>query len=363
MSAPATPGPRPKQNALPALGLKLAASLLLAGACFWILQRGALRVVPEPALLRKIDYRWLTVYVAVLLFSHLVRALRWRFLLAPVGHVPLGTVLRVAWIGFGATAALPLRMGEAVRPLLIRRSGGISGWAATGTVGAERVIDGLYLSVMLFAALILAQPLVPLPSHIGKLEVPAALVPKAAYGALVLFGCAFSLLAAFHLKREATRRLLERVIGLVSPRLAHWVTERVDQIVQGIGFLSNARYTVPFLVGTSIYWFTAATAFWVMGRACGLDAMSFWQACAVMGVLGLGILVPNAPGFFGTFQLAVYAGLALYFPEDQVLAAGSLYVFVLYVCQVVIMVGLGALCLLFEPSRTSAQAEAAAGSP
>jgi hypothetical protein len=356
MSAP--PAAEAKPSQLLALALKLAASLLLAGACYYVLRRGALKVVPERALIRSIDYRWLAAYGAMLLTSHFVRAARWRFLLAPVRELPLWTVVRVAWIGFGATAALPVRMGEAVRPLLIRRSG-VSGWAATGTVGAERVIDGLYLSLLLFLALLAARPLDPLPTHLGKLDVPVELVPKTAYAALTLFACVFALLAAFHLKREATRRLLERVLGLLSPSFATFVTSSIDKIAQGIGFLSNARHTLPFLLGTTFYWFSNAASYWLMARACGLDSMSFWQACAVMGVLGLGILVPNAPGFFGTFQLSMFAGLALYFPVEVVLARGSLYVFLLYVGQIVTAVGLAALCMLFEPSKSAAQAPAA----
>src|SRR6185436_5790872 len=97
----------PKRSQLPGLALKLGASLVLAGACAWILRQGALRFVPEPDLLATIDYSWLAAYLGMLLLSHFARAARWRFLLAPVGKVPFGTVIRVAWIGFGATVALP----------------------------------------------------------------------------------------------------------------------------------------------------------------------------------------------------------------------------------------------------------------
>ena len=34
-----------------------------------------------------------------------------------------------------------------------------------------------------------------------------------------------------------------------------------------------------------------------------------------MGVLALGILLPNAPGFFGAFQISIYAGFAMFFPS------------------------------------------------
>jgi hypothetical protein len=53
----------------------------------------------------------------------------------------------------------------------------------------------------------------------------------------------------------------------------------------------------------------------------------------VLGVVGLGILVPSGPGFFGAFQLASYCGLAMFFHQDVVLVQGSLYVFLAYSTQ------------------------------
>ena len=85
-------------------------------------------------------------------------------------------------------------------------------------------------------------------------------------------------------------------------------------------------------------------------RSTGVP-MSYTQAIVVMGVLGLGILVPNAPGFFGVFQLSLYAGLALYFPADSVLGPGASFVFMVYLVHVGLVIVLGAVAALLEPSR------------
>jgi len=65
--------------------------------------------------------------------------------------------------------------------------------------------------------------------------------------------------------------------------------------------------------------------------------MTFPQACVLIGVVALGILVPNAPGFFGAYQLSVYAALTLYFPPETVVGAGGAYVFLVYAAQVVVL--------------------------
>jgi uncharacterized membrane protein len=62
-----------------------------------------------------------------------------------------------------------------------------------------------------------------------------------------------------------------------------------------------------------------------------------------LGVLGLGTLLPSGPGFFGTYQLGAYCGLAMFFPESVVLSAGAVFTFVTYSVQL----SVGVLLLLF----------------
>jgi len=41
-------------------------------------------------------------------------------------------------------------------------------------------------------------------------------------------------------------------------------------------------------------------------------------------------LVPSGPGLFGTFQIAAYCGLAMFFGEGEVLSAGAAFAFLSY---------------------------------
>ena len=331
--------------------LKLLASLLVAGGFVWLLRQGALPIVPPASAFSKV--RWWTLPVYVLLWSsvHVIRAVRWQWLLAPIHPVPLRRVVAVAWIGFAAILLLPFRTGEAVRPVLIRRKGQLSAWAATGTVGAERVIDGFCMSVMLLVALLASTPLDPLPSSIGALPIPAAIVPGAAYSALAVFGAAFLVMGVFYWRRALARSLTERVVGLVSKKLAVWLAERVEKVASGLSFLPRWRFSAPFLAMTVSYWLLNAGATWLLAWGAGFDRITYVEACVSMGVLALGILVPNAPGFFGSFQISIYAGLAMYFPPDLVVGPGSAFVLLIYVSQIVITGAAAGLGLVWE--RTS----------
>jgi glycosyltransferase 2 family protein len=274
-----------------------------------------------------------------------------------VHRVPLRRVITVAFIGFAAIVVFPFRMGEVVRPVMIRRKGQLSAWAASGTVGAERIIDGLALSISLFLALQIAKPLDPLPDRIGNLPVPTAVVPGAAYAMLLLFMTAFLTMSLFYWRREWARRITERVIGSVSKPLAHWLADRIEQVAGGLRFLPRLSLTVPFLAATAMYWLLNVFCCWLLAWGCGFENITLAQACANMGVLALGILLPNAPGFFGAFQISVYAGFAMYFPPEQVVGPGSAYVFIMYLVQLTLTLVAGGIGMALEHTGLSAALE------
>jgi uncharacterized protein (TIRG00374 family) len=331
--------------------LKLLLSLAVAAGFAYLMHAGALPIVPSRDAFERVRWWTLPGYFVLWCGVHFVRAGRWYFLLAPIHRVPLRRVLAVAWIGFAAIVILPFRTGEVVRPVLIRKKGHLSGWAATGTVGAERVMDGLFLSVILFVALALSKPLDPLPSRIGALPVPAAVVPGAAWTALAVFAAAFGVMGIFYWRREWARRLTERVVGLGSKRLASYLADRVEKVSDGLSFFREPRALVPFLIGTALYWVLNAGSWWLLAWGVGFDAMTFVMACVGMGVLALGILVPNAPGFFGSFQISIYAGFAMFFGPEQVVGPGAAFVLLIYLCQLVITSSAALIGMLWE--RTS----------
>jgi uncharacterized protein (TIRG00374 family) len=336
------PEPAANRSWLRRHGGKLAASLVVAGGFAWLLHRGALPLAPDASAFAHM--RWWTVGVAVAIWTvmQFVRAARWRLLLAPMGHVPMSKVLGISFIGFAAIVLLPLRTGEAVRPLLIRRHGGISGWAATGTIAAERIIDGLVMSLMLLAGLALSTPLSPLPDHIGNLPVSPAIVPRSAYVMLIFFAIAFTVMGVFYAKRELARRITLRVVGLASPRLATWLADRVENVGEGLRFLPNVRLAAAFVAATLLYWMLNSAALWLVAWGTGFDHFSYFEACTTMGVIALGILVPNGPGFFGAYQLAFYAALAVFYPPELVQGQGAALVLLVYSCQLLVTI-LGAV--------------------
>jgi len=316
---------------------KLLVSLACGGAFWLILNRGGLPIVPSDGAFRDMHWwTWAAYACSVALWST-VRAARTRHLLRPIADVSTRQVMAISWIGFLAIFVMPFRLGEVVRPALFQHRSNVSFASAAGACGAERIIDGVVLMSILGVSLPLGLPLDPLPDHIGKLPIPVVAVPAAAYTTLLLFVAAFGAMALFFWRRQWARRTTDRVVGLVSKKLATVLAEQVEKLSEGFRFLPSPRHLVPYLIETLLYWGIAAAGMWLLAWGCGIEGMTFTRSCALLGVLGLGIIVPGAPGYFGAFQGAIYAGLALYFAEHVVLEPGAVFVFFLYVTQLGVM--------------------------
>jgi uncharacterized membrane protein YbhN (UPF0104 family) len=312
-------------------GIKLAVSLVIAAAFAWALDHGGLPLLPPRDALAKVDLSYCAAFGVVLVAMHVVRATRWRHLLAPIsGGISVRRVLAVSFIGFAAILIMPLRAGEFVRPYMIRQRGKITIAAATGTIAAERIIDGLFLTISLGICMQLAHPLSPLPDHIGKLQIPVAAVPAYAYAALTVFVVAFGIIALFYWRPVLGYGAVEHSLGIFSKKLARKASDFVARTADGLKFLPSFRHFGAFLGETALFFGLNALSIWLLARGCGIESITFAQACVVMGVLGVGIIVPAGPGLFGTFQAATYAALAMYFHDDVVLAPGATFVFLLY---------------------------------
>tara|TARA_B100000767_G_scaffold219924_1_gene208103 strand:- start:60 stop:1022 length:963 start_codon:yes stop_codon:yes gene_type:complete len=102
--------------------------------------------------IKNADYRFLFLSVFFGLLSHLSRAYRWKFLLAPLGYKPrfINTVLSVL-IAYIANLGIP-RSGEILRATTLSSYEKIPFEKTFGTVIAERLVD----MIILFSIILLA---------------------------------------------------------------------------------------------------------------------------------------------------------------------------------------------------------------
>jgi len=99
---------------------------------------------------------WIIFPVGLILgLSHLVRALRWRLIMEPLGYKPsiINTFLAVL-IGYLANLAVP-RLGEVLKCTLLSKYEKVPAEKIVGTIVAERAFDVISLGIVFLLALTL----------------------------------------------------------------------------------------------------------------------------------------------------------------------------------------------------------------
>ncbi|MET0388607.1 MAG: lysylphosphatidylglycerol synthase transmembrane domain-containing protein [Polyangiales bacterium] len=314
-------------------------SLAIGGYLFWLLSKGGMAFMPPDDAWARYDWWGVAGFVLLWLVGTFLRSYRWVHLLRPIEpNVSTVRALAVSLLGYAALFA-PMRMGELVRPTMIARDRQVGFVQAAGTVVAERIVDGVVLTVILALALWSSTPVEPPLERVGDLVLPVKLVPGIAMASLALFLGAFLAMVLFYFWRALAHRVVFAVVGVVSKPLAELVTRQVDRISDSLSFLLSRKHGVAFVRDTLLYWAVSAVSFMLLLRSAGAPA-TLAQACVTIGVLGLGTALPGPPGFYGTYQLACYCGIAMFYP-DRVLSSGVMFTFIGYCTQLAIAV----LCL------------------
>lgn len=287
------------------------------------------------------------LYVATLAVTHLFRGWRWKYLLRPIGvSLPLHRLLLISSVGFMAILALPVRLGEFVRPYFVVRDGQSRMSAVLGTVAVERIIDGLVISVLFFITYVASAP-----STYAPVLRFAVFLSLAGFVTLTLF-LIFALVGP-----DATIRfaLTASLVSFLAPATAAKLADRLQALIQGFRVLGDVKNLLPFLVQTILYWGSNGFGMWLLARDMGLN-ISIAAAYATMALTGVLISLPNSPGLVGQFQLGILQGLHAYLPATVVGSLGSAYAIALHGIQFAWFVGVGLVSLRFSIGTRSLQA-------
>jgi uncharacterized protein (TIRG00374 family) len=246
--------------------------------------------------LRKANVVYLGLTLISLIINYVLRALRWRYILRPVKTLPRRDVFRVFVMGFMANNVLPARLGELVRAYLLGQTGQVSASAALGTIAIERVFDVLMLLLCLIGG----------GAASGVLGSTGQGVWFTVALALVLLVCIY--IASRWGDQFVTRggRLLSRL----SPRLAERAVGLARSFVVGLQAMQGIR-DIGVVFGSSLVaWATiVVTLCWAL-RAFSVP-LPFLACAFVLGVGGLGVVIPSSPGNVGTLEFCYISALAL----------------------------------------------------
>jgi uncharacterized protein (TIRG00374 family) len=277
--------------------------------------------------------RWLIVSLVAAVLSIALRALRWQYLLEPLGHASFGNSFRATAVGFAANSILPARAGEVIRPYFLARHEHMTATGAFATIILERVLDVLTVLVLLASSVFVFN------RGVGAAN-PTAFAAMKWAGATALGGSIVALVVMFILAGDPGRigRWMARVERTVPSKLAGLIGSVAEKFSIGLGVVRRPGRLFVALLWSFPLWLTIAAGLWAVSEAFRID-VPFTGSFLLLAILVIGVAVPT-PGAIGGFHEAYRLGATMFFGAPDNAAVGAAIVAHLFSVGPVLILGL-----------------------
>ena len=288
-------------------------TLLAIALSAWFLSRANLSAVAGEIAHARIGLIvWSIVLAAVM---PVVRAIRWRYLLDPVGPTRFGPVLKATIVGFAALALLPARAGDVIRPYLVARTERLNTASVFATVVMERALDLIAVLALLasFVWVFNGRAILP-PGMLAPIQASATL---AAVAVVALMAVMWTL--ATHPERIA--RLVARTDRVLPHRVAHALSTLARTFSEGFAVAREPRDLAIAFVWSFPLWVSIALQAWLITRAFGI-LIPVSASFLIQAMLVIGVAVPT-PGAVGSFHEAYRIAVTTFFhaPNNAAVSA------------------------------------------
>jgi glycosyltransferase 2 family protein len=283
----------------------------------WVLNGAALTHIWSEV--RHMHWRWVVLAVLTNIFVFLLQGWRWKLLLKPIENVPFAHTVEAIYVGLFANEVFPLRAGELIRCFLLSKSSGIPVSVTFASALIERIFDGIWLMGCFLFCL-----------HLGRL--PGVLLKGGYILGIMIVICAGILGYGMYAKKQS----IDLFFGMSWPR---WF----NTLVEDLHLIGHSRYLYFSFFVSGAFMLAQILPIYTLVLANGLGVP--WTASfAMMVLLRLSSIVPQAPGNLGSFQWVTARTLIMFG-----LAAGHAKRFSLILWAVVtiplILIGFVALAL------------------
>lgn len=268
----------------------------------------------------------LAVYFAGVWF----RALRWHYLLHPLGNFASLRLFPLIVIGFTVNNILPGRLGILLRAYILGEREKVSKVAVGATVGVERVFDGLAL--LLFLVVI---------SFFVSLPEEAEVIRWVAVG-IFLGGLFILMLITF--MENTTRRVAGALLRLFpSGSRLKW-DEWLDSAIIGLKMPRRPGRLLAVSVTSLLVWLCEGGMFYLLSLCFDLE-QPFHVMIVVMAIATLSWFVLVAPGGVGPFHYFGRESLVFF---GVPIAAASAAILLIHAVLVLPVIALGFVFLWME---------------
>ena len=275
--------------------------------------------------IKNADYRFVLLSIVFGVLSHLSRAYRWQFLLAPMGYKPrfINSTLAVL-IAYIANLGIP-RSGEILRATTLSSYEKIPFEKTFGTIIAERLVDLVLLIGFIFIALSLQYDL------IWKVLREKKIAP-----ATILSGFAFLLIVALGLRMLFKKNPSALVLKIKS---------FLKGLVEGILSIRSMPNKGAFLIHTVFIWLMYLAMFYVIKWTVPETSMLGLNSLLPAFVIG-GLTISATNGGIGIYPFSVALMLGAFGISNE---SGLAFGWIMWTSQTLMIIVFGSLSFFVLP--------------
>lgn len=246
------------------------------------------------------NYVYLLPMIAFLFFSHWLRVLRWRIFLEPISRFRLKNLFTALMIGYTANTVMPAHLGEFVRAFAAGKLGKVPGARIFSSIVVERILD--MVTFLLLTAL--AVLLFPFP----------AWVVHGGYFILLFVLVLVAGLFLLKIRASGTLHFLNKISIIFPKNIREKFVALTEDFLEGFNGLKNYIQYIQVFFYSLLIWIAYIVIFWLGFEMFHLQnyRLTWLSALVLVVITTIGVIVPNSPGYVGTYHKLCQLGLGLF---------------------------------------------------
>ena len=275
--------------------------------------------------IREADLFWVGVSICIGILSHISRAVRWNYLLEPLGYKPkIKNNILIILTAYLANLGIP-RSGEILRATALTTYEGVPFEKGIGTIVTERIIDLIMLLLVISIALLLQTDLIfgfIKESGFGILS-----------GGIILFIGIIGLIIAI------------RIVKKSSNSFALKLKDLLKSLLEGILSVFKMKRKWAFIAHTFFIWFAYIMMFWVI-KFTVLETIDLSFGALLVAFVGGAFAMATTNGGFLVFPIAVSKSLEIF---DINVVSGTAFGWIMWIAQTAMVIVFGAISFILLP--------------
>ena len=268
---------------------------------------------------------WVGISVLIGMLSHVSRAIRWKYMLRPMGYQPkLRSSILIILMSYFANLGIP-RSGEVLRATALTTYENVPFEKGFGTIVTERVIDLIMLLLIIVAALLLQTDIIL--EFLNNQGV--SLIGAAVLLALGIVG----LLVFLYLIRKSNSGFALKLKQFLSG------------LLDGISSVLKMKNKWAFVFHTFLIWACYIAMFWVI-KFTVPETIYLSLSQLLVAFVGGAFAMSTTNGGIGLYPIAVSSSLAIFGISS---VSGDAFGWIMWIAQTLMVVVFGAISFILLP--------------